>query len=291
MSDLNVTGKLPVLALRGLVVFPEQTIHFDIGRMKSALALEEAMRRDQTLLLVPQKNLLDDDPGLKDLYPVGTVVKVKQILKSHNDNVRVLVTGLYRARLHELTKNEPFLAGIYEKLQDTSVSAKLKNRALCREYGTYSDMLENPAHSVHLRIMASEDSGFVADSIAQHSGIDFKDKAKLLSQLNPVKRLENAISLLRQEVQMLQLESDIQEKTRAQMDQNQRDYYLREQIKAIREELGEGDENSEFAEYERSILALHLSEESQKKLLKDLERLKKQVSPFSIVMARLSLFI
>ena len=280
MSEYNASGKLPVLALRGLVVFPEQTIHFDIGRMKSALALEEAMRKDQTLLLMPQKDILNDDPGLKDLYTVGTVVKVKQILKSQNDSVRVLVTGLYRARLHELTQSTPFLAGVYEKLEDTAVSNRLKNRALCREattlYGAYSDMLENPAQAVHLRIMASEDCSFIADSIVQNSGIDFKDKAKLLCQLNPVKRLENAISLLRQEIQMLQLESDIQEKTRAQMDQNQRDYYLREQIKAIREELGEGFEDSEFVEYEESIRKLHLSEETEKKLLKDLERLKKQ---------------
>ena len=93
MSDLNITGKLPVLALRGLVVFPDQTIHFDIGRMKSALALEEAMRGDQVLMLVPQKNLLDDDPGIKDLYSVGTVVKVKQILKSHNENILNYLLG------------------------------------------------------------------------------------------------------------------------------------------------------------------------------------------------------
>lgn len=280
MSDVYVSGKLPVLALRGMAVFPEQTMHFDIGRMKSALALEEAMKRDQVLLLVPQKNILDDDPDLGDLYPIGTVVKVKQILKSHNDNVRVLVTGLYRAKLCELTQSLPYLAGTYEKLTDIFVADNLKSRALRREattlYGAYSDMLENPAQSVHLRIMASSDCGFIADSIAQHSGIDFKDKAKLLCQLNPVKRLENAICMLQQEVQMLQLESDIQEKTRVQMDQNQRDYYLREQIKVLREELGEGDEYSEFADYEKNILALQLPKDSQEKILKDLDRLKKQ---------------
>lgn len=280
MNDVYVSGRLPVLALRGMVVFPEQTMHFDIGRMKSALALEETMKRDQVLLLVPQKNILDDDPGLGDLYPIGTVVRVKQILKSHNDNVRVLVTGLYRAKLCELTQSVPYLAGTYEKLTDISVADSLKSRALRREatalYGAYSDMLENPAQSVHLRIMASSDCGFIADSIAQHSGIEFKDKARLLCQLNPIKRLENAICMLQQEVQMLQLESDIQEKTRVQMDQNQRDYYLREQIKVLREELGEGDEYSEFSDYEKNILALKLPKDSQEKLLKDLDRLKKQ---------------
>lgn len=280
MSDIQYTGKLPVLALRGMVIFPDQTIHFDIGRIKSALALEEAMKRDQILLLVPQKNLLDDDPDLNGLYQIGTVVKVKQILKSHNDNVRVLVTGLYRAKLCSLTQNTPYLSGSYEKLEDVHVRESLKTKALRREantlYGSYCDMLDNPAQSVHLRIMASEDCGFIADAIAQHSGIDFKDKDKLLCQLNPVKRLENAILLLQQEVQMLQLESDIQEKTRVQLDQNQRDYFMREQIKVLRDELGEGDEDTEFKEYEKKILTLHLCEDSQKKLLKDVDRLKKQ---------------
>lgn len=280
MSDIQQSGRLPVLALRGMAIFPNQTIHFDIGRMKSALALEEAMKRDQVLLLVPQRNILDDDPDLNGLYQVGTVVKVKQILKSHNDNVRVLVTGLYRAKLCSLTQNTPYLSGCYEKLEDVHVRDSLKAKALRREaitlYGSYCDMLENPAQSVHLRIMASEDCGFIADAIAQHSGIEFKDKAKLLCQLNPVKRLETAIFLLQQEVQMLQLESDIQEKTRVQIDQNQRDYYMREQIKVLRDELGEGDDDSEFREYENKILELHLCEDSQKKLLKDLDRLKKQ---------------
>ena len=280
MSEVLVTGKMPILALRGLVIFPEQTIHFDIGRVKSALALEEAMKHDQKLLLVPQKDILVDDPGLSDLYPIGTVVKVKQILKAHNDNVRVLVQGLYRARITDLTQSAPFLAGTVEEMLPIVPKDNLKARALRRDavslYGAYVDMVENAAQGVHLRIMASEDTGFIADSLLQHSGIDYKDKAKLLCQLNPVRRLENAIALLHMEVQMLHLESDIQEKTRAQMDQNQRDYYLREQIKVIREELGEADEDAEFSAYTQKILELKLEKDSENKLLKDIERLKKQ---------------
>lgn len=280
MSEVHFFGNMPILALRGIVVFPDQTIHFDIGRVKSALALEEAMKRDQKLILVPQKNILDDDPGLNDLYPMGTVVKVKQILKAHHDNVRVLVKGLYRARIQELSQSAPFLAGSVQSVEEVSVADSLKARALRRDaaalYGGYADMVENAAQGIHLRILASDNTGFIADSMAQHSGMDYKDKAKLLCQLNPIKRLEQAIRLLHQEVQMLQLESGIQEKTRAQMDQNQRDYYLREQIKAIREELGEEDEDSEFAEYEEKILKLNLDSDTETKLLKDIDRLKKQ---------------
>ena len=143
-------------------------------------------------------------------------------------------------------------------------------------YGNYLEFVERPSQSVQLKMLSSEDSGFIADSIAQNSGIDYPYKAKLLCQLNPVRRLEHTIQLLRQEMQMLELESSIQEKTRAHIDQDQRDYFLREQMKAIREELGENDENSEFSEFEKKILLLKLEETWEKKLLKDLERLKKQ---------------
>ena len=280
MSEYFESGKLPVLALRGIVVFPEQTVHFDIGRVKSALALEEAMKRDNLLILAPQKNLLDEDPGIKDLYPVATLARVKQILKSHGENIRVLVTGVCRVRITELTQSTPYLSGIYERINETEYPDSMRLRAMRREanslYGSYLELMEPPAQAVQLRMMASEDCGFIADSIAQNSGIEYPNKAKLLCQTNPVKRLENAIVMLRQEVMMLQLESDIQERTKVIMDQDQRDYYLREQIKAIREELGEGDEYAEFGEYEKGILTLNLEKKSEEKLLKDLERLKKQ---------------
>ncbi len=280
MNDIIITSKMPILALRGLAVYPEQTVHFDVGRIKSALALEWAMKHDQTLFLAPQKDIAEDDPGLNGLYPIGTVVRVKQILKSQGENIRVLVTGLYRAKITEMKQVEPFLSGTAEKVAEVSVASNIRHRALRREavnlYTAYLEGVERPAQSVLLRIMGSESCGYVADCIAQNSGIDFAQKAKLLCQLNPVRRLEQVIHMLQQEMVMLQLENDIQEKTRAQMDQDQRDYYLREQIKAIRDELGEGDDQAEQAEYERNILQLNLEKNSEEKLLKDLARLKKQ---------------
>jgi len=274
------TGNLPVLALRGLVVFPEQTLHFDIGRVKSALALEEAMRHNQLLLLVPQKNIVDDDPGFAGLYPVGTVVYVKQILKSQDNNIRVLVNGICRARITDITQAEPYMSAVVERAEDVQTTENLRTRALRREakgaYAAYMELTERPAQTVQLKMIASEDTGFVADTIAQNSGMDYPDKAKLLCQFNPVRRLETVLKLLQQEMQMLQLEAEIQDKTRAYLDQEQRDYYLREQMKVIREELGDGDEEAEFAEYEQKIRALHLNRDSEEKLLRDLSRLKKQ---------------
>lgn len=280
MSEQFVAENMPVLALRGMAVYPEQTVHFDIGRMKSALALEQAMKRDQRLLLVPQKDILDDDPGLSGLYPIGTVVQIKQILKAQGENIRVLVTGLYRAKILEVSSTEPFLEGMVEELPVQHPQDKLRARALCRKanalYASYLELMERPSQSVQMRLLASDDCGFVADTIAQNSGMDYRDKAKLLCQLNPLRRLESTIQMLQQELEMLQLESEIQDKTRAIMDQEHRDYYLREQMKAIREELGEGDEEQEFAQYEKRILLLNLDRESEEKLLRDLARLKKQ---------------
>lgn len=280
MKESFVSGKLPILALRGMVVFPDQTIHFDIGRVKSAMALESAMKKDQILMLAPQKDILVDDPELSDLCSIGTVVTVKQILKAHNDNVRVLVKGLFRAKIVTMEQTVPYLMGTVQRVEELTAPDSLKTRALRRDatalYGMYVDMIDNAPQGVHLRVLASDDAGFIADAIAQHSGIDYRDKAALLAQLHPVKRLERAIRLLDQEMQMVSMESDIQEKTRAHMDQNQRDYFLREQMKVIREELGEENEEREFSEYQRRITELKLDGTYQDKLLKDIDRLKKQ---------------
>ena len=282
MSEKLSIGTLPILALRGLAVFPDQTVHFEVGRKKSVLALDEAMKNDQILLLIPQRDITEDDPDLKGLYTIGTVVKVKQVLKGQGETIRVLVTGLYRARIHDLQQTEPYLSGVVMSVEDTEVADNLRARALRREanalYATYLELAEHPAQAVQLRMIATENSGFLADCIAQNSTMDYADRIALLGQLNPIKRLEMAVKLLRQEVEMLHLESDIQEKTRSNIDQQQRDYFLREQLKVIHEELGD-DEESEFAEFEQKILALDLPEETRQKLLKDLNRLKKQ--PFA----------
>ena len=279
MNEQAYVGDLPILALRGLAVFPDQTIHFEVGRMKSVLALEEAMKNDQTLLLIPQKDIADDDPGLRQLYPIGTVAKVKQILKAQGETIRVLVSGICRAKIRELTQEAPYLYGTVESVVEPEEADTLQNRALRREanalYANYLDLAEYPAQAVQLRMLAADRCGFVADCIGQNSTMEYADKVALLCQLNPVKRLEMAISLLRQEEEMLHLESDIQEKTRSKLDQQQRDYYLREQLKVIHDELGD-DEESEFAAYDSRIRALNVDEDTQKKLLKDLDKLRKQ---------------
>ena len=284
MSEANVeivyAGQMPILALRGMVLFPGQTIPFDVGRKQSVLALEAAMKADQTLLMIAQKDLTVDEPKFADLAAMGTVAKIKQILRPQDENIRVLVTGVSRAKITEMTQTLPYLAGMVESVPEGEYPQTLRTRALCRQanalYGGYLEQSEYPAQMIYLKTVSSADPGYIADSIAQNSGIDFDDKLKLLCQLNPSKRLEWVISILHTEMEMLRLESDIQEKTRAAIDQNQKDYYLREQMRTIREELGTEDEEAEFDEDVEKIKALHLADEYEQKLLKDAQKLKKQ---------------
>ena len=280
MTEQFYSGNMPILALRGIVIFPGQTIHFDVGRLKSVLALDAAMKKDQILVLVPQKDILQDNPDIKGLYNLGTVVQVKQILKSQGDNIRILVTGLHRARIVSQTQSEPYLMANIEAVEDSLWHSDLRTKAMCRDanrlFNSYLEFVDKPSQTLQLRMMSSDDCSFIADSIAQNCGFEYKDSAKLLCQLNPVRRLETAVTMLRRELILLEMESDIQEKTRAYIDQDQRDYFLREQMKVIRDELGEGEDHSEFSDYEKRILLLNLPAESEKKVLKDLERLKKQ---------------
>ena len=280
MNEQIISGRLPVLALRGLAVFPGQSVHFDVGREKSIQALDYAMNHDRYIFLVPQKNIMTDDPDLNDLYSVGCVAKVKQILRPQGEAVRVLIGGICRARISYLYQSEPFIDAEIQAIPATEVADSPRNHALCREanalFAAYIELSEIPAQSVMLRMLSSFDPGYLSDCIAQNTSLDYTDKAKLLCNLNPVRRLEQCLRLLTREMEMLKLEAEIQSRTHANMDRNQRDYYLREQMKVIREELGEEDEYSEFAEYEKNILLLNLGEEIENKLRKDISRLKKQ---------------
>ena len=280
MSTNEQTQLYPVLALRGLAVFPKQTVHFDVGRDKSVKALEEAMKRDQKILLSPQFDLEIKDPGYEDLAAIGTVGQIKQVLRSPGENTRVLVEGLFRANLKDLTRTSPYLEGHVEAISEVEPVGSAREKALCRRainvYSDYLTLVDHPSQSLLLRLMASQDCGYVADTIAQNSGIEFSDKAEMLELLDPQLRLEWCIHALLEEIQVLKLEDEIQDKTRAEMDQQQRDYYLREQIKVMQDELGDGDDASEIDSYEKDILALKLPEDTEKKLLKDVDRLKKQ---------------
>lgn len=280
MNEIIVSGQMPVLALRGLVVFPKQTVHFDVARPKSVKALEAAMEKDQLIFLVPQKSIMDDDPDAAKLYPMGCVAKVKQVLKNGGETQRVLVSGLYRGRITEMNQNDPYMLARVEMVQEKSYTLTPKVRAYMRDaqmgFTAYLEMTQNPAQALQLKMMASTDPSFISDCVAQFVGFDYPDKCSLLSQLSPALRLEQASKLMAREIEMISIEMEIQQKARDNMEQYNRDYYLREQIKVIRQELGEGETDGDADIYREKVLALHLKEDSEKKLLKDIDRLSKQ---------------
>ena len=281
MSEILISEQMPILALRGLTVFPKQMLHFDVGREKSVKALELAMKGDQRIFLVTPKNILDDEPTEKHLYRIGTVAKIKQVLRTQGDLVRVLVEGEYRACIGQLLQTEPCLSGRVESVPEQNSDAGApRAEALMREavmlFDEFLELLQKPAQELQLRLLAVHEPGFIADTIGQHATFGYQDKAKLLAQLNPVRRLDAAVRLLRHELEVLKLESEMQDKTREQIDKGQRDYYLREQLKVIRNELGEDDEEEDAAAYRAKIQALHLEQDVEEKLLKDVSRMAKQ---------------
>ena len=284
MNEILLSQRLPVLALRGLNVFPGMTIHFDVGRKKSIRAVEEAMHNHgQEIFLVTQRELQDDDPDLSGLYAIGTVSVVKQILKLPGETIRILVQGKYRARITECIQSEPYLFGRVETVSDLPYSkASPKTEALLREaQALYEHFLELTGRSVQDglgALLTSQDPGFIADYITQNSTINYTDKQRILEQLHPLKRLEQATILLGRELHILQLETEIQEKVQESVNKGQRDYYLREQMRVIQNELGEGDEEEELQQYHDAITKLEAPEEVIEKLLKELRRLSKQPS-------------
>ena len=281
MSEYKPLTCLPVLPLRGLVVFPGVVTHFDVGRLKSAKSVEEAMRADQRIFLTAQKDLSVDDPKKNDLYAVGTVAIVKQILRMPGDNMRILVEGKFRAELVDCIQSEPYLFARVEEIEEPAYNASLPRvQALLRQaHGAYEQFVELAAKNLQdglLQVLSSEEPGFVADFIAQNSSIVYQDKQKILEQPHPVKRLELTVKLLAKELEILQLENEISEKVQQNVNKGQRDYYLREQMHVIREELGEEDDETDSEGYQEKIRALKLPEETETKLLKEARRLGKQ---------------
>ena len=272
---------MPVMALRGISVFPQMVYSFDVGREKSIRALDEAMNGDQNMILLMQKDVSVDDPGPDDLFGIGVVVHIRQILKMPGDVVRILVEGLSRIRMTEFTQESPSLEGVCEKLDDekyrtTAPKVEALLRVAYQLYGSYCDLLPKGNADALLRLMTSDDPAFVSDFLGQNCGFRFDDKQRCLEILHPVKRLETALKILSSEIEIMKIENDIADKVQEAMNKNQRDYYLREQLKVIHQELGEEDEDQEIDDYRQKILALHLEQDTEERLLKELSRLEKQ---------------
>ncbi len=277
---------LPVLPLRGLTAFPEMLIHFDVGRIMSIKALEAAMKDGQNIFLTAQKELKTDAPRAEDLYEIGTICVIKQILRMPGDNIRVLVEGRTRARALEFEAVEEggCLYAKTEQLTEYHLThgSYRREQALVRtvqdRFAEYAEYAPRLSGDVVMAVAAGGDPGYLADYIAQNIAVDFQVKQQILEELNVTKRLTRVIRLLTDETEILKIESEIQDQLKDQIDRNQREYYLREQIKVIQSELGEQDLNAEVESYRERIGALELPEEHTEKLLKEADRLAKMSS-------------
>lgn len=276
--------QLPVLPLRGLTAFPEMLIHFDVGRVMSVKALEAAMKDGQTIFLTAQKDLKTDVPEVSGLYEVGTVCRIKQILRMPGDNVRVLVEGQTRARAQEFIEmGDHCMYARVELLEDQESGATARReQALVRtvqdRFEQYADLAPRMSNDVVMAVAEGGRPGYLADFIAQNINLEFDVKQEILEELNVIRRLTMVIRLLSDETEILRIENDIQDQLKTQLDKNQREYYLREQIKVIQTELGEQDTVAECAEYRDRIDALMLSEEAVDRLNKEVDRLEKMSS-------------
>lgn len=278
----NEIRALPVLALRGLNIFPGMLLNFDVERAMSIAALNTAMNTDQEIFLVTQRDISVDLPDAKDLYKIGVVCRIRQMVRQPGSKLcKVMVEGLQRGQIVRMTSDNPHFEGEIELLPDkTERIESAKKDALMRScigmFDEYVQLAGNMPPEMVLNIVVSRDPAFVADYIAHNLRIDYRDKQKLLEQLHPVKRLEMLVKTLAHEIEVMTIEQEINDATNEQMNRNQRDYFLREQMKVIQQELGEDDSFDDIGEYRRKIRELKLDAEIEEKLLKEVSHLAKQ---------------
>ncbi len=272
---------MPVLPLRGLTAFPHMMLNFDVGRDKSLKSLEDAMKNDQNVFLVAQREIKTDNPAQSDIFEIGTVAKIKQVLRFPANNTRVLVEGVYRAKIVGIMHEEPFMVAEVEELdipkaRQSAVKCEALMRSTQELFSEYIEYAPKLTHDVMINVISAENMGELADYIIQSIPTKFTNKQLVLEELNPYKRLTLVNKLLSRELEIFKVENSIAGKVQEQMDKNQRDYFLREQMKAIHEELGdEDDTDAEYSAYVKKIEELKLPEETNDKLMKEASRLRK----------------
>ena len=273
---------LPTIALRGLVVFPNNLVHFEVGREKSIAAVEWAMANNSNVFLVAQKEMETSEPTQQDLYTYGVVAEVKQVLRVSDELVKVLVEGKYRAKLTELDTTGDFLlsavrsAPVRAAKPEEAVETEALLRALKTGFDEYLGMNPRLAKDVVFTIVSSDDPMFLTEYMPANLLFRYEDKQAVMNENTLNGRLQRLVEMLRRECQVMKIEKEIAEKVNESMDKNQRDYYLHEQLHIISDELGEGDDtHAEADDYRRRITELHLAEDSEKKLLKEVDRLAK----------------
>lgn len=278
-------AELPIIPLRGLVVFPNMVLHFDVGRKKSVEALRNSMQVNQKVFLVCQKDASVDDPNIDEMFEIGVVCHIKQMIRIPNsENLRVVVEGIECAALMSITQTKPFLSGAVEIIEEPEFTAdaaeeKAYQRAVKKEFENYAAMMTKISSDVIAKVISIKDSGELADYICSNTFIDYALKQAVLEEINPYKRLVQLLVLLKKENATLEIEAEIQQKVQEEIDKNQREYYLREEMKVISDSLGESENPIEEAdEYREKISALKCSDDIKDKLFKECDKLMKMPS-------------
>lgn len=270
---------IPLLPLRGILVFPYMVIHLDVGREKSINAIDEAMLHDREIFLVTQKEAQTDEPREDDLYQVGTIAEIKQLLKLPGGTFRVLVEGLRRGRIKKYLSSEPFIQVAIEECQEAyekTAEVEAMMRTVANQFEEYVKVGKKVPPETAVSIVSIDDPGRLADIIAAHINLRVGDKQAILEAFDPVERLQELGEILSREMEILDLERKINLRVRKQMEKSQKEYYLREQMRAIQKELGEKDDRqAEVDELRERIAKANLPEEVEEKAIKELERLEK----------------
>lgn len=278
---IKKTASLPMIVTRGLVIFPKTLMHFDVARKKSLKALEQAMVENQLAFLAMQKDILVEDPKLDEIEAVGTVCRIKQIVKMPNNVVRVLVEGLYRAEICHVISERPFATVLVEEVrpEEDSVSeiheTALKRR-LIEEFRRYSNSNHKPNPEMIASLENMKNAEELVDTVAGNLQLELSDKQRLLETVSVETRMEDLITILIRETEILDIDNAITQKVKRQMDEHQKEYFLREQMKVIQEELGDKDGiGLEIREFRQKLLAAGVPDAVYEKCEKELDRLSK----------------
>lgn len=271
---------MPLLSLRGLNVFPHMILHFDVGRAKSILALEDAMVKEQTIFLVTQKDPKVEDPDVDDIYKIGTVSRIKQILKLPGDTIRVLVEGMYRAEVEEIVQTEPFFECKVITYSEKEIEKTIEIEALMRQsvelFEEYISQNNTISDDVLSTIETIEEVGKLADIITSYLNLKQETRQELLEAIDPVERLNKLLEIMAREIDILKIERKIGIKVKRKIDKMQKEYYLREQLKVIQEELGDKDDvQAEIEEFKKKLEKAKPPKEVKDKVMYELKRLER----------------
>lgn len=283
MSVNLIYKAMPTVALRGIVLFPGMSFHFDVGRKKSIAAVKAAMHGNQKIFLVTQKDITEEDPTSDALFKVGVVADVKQVIKSTDNNfMRVVVEGVTRATVVDFLQEKPyFITDVKERKsqkikEESKDAAKAAIRKVKDLFDIYCHISQREMDDVAAKVFFSEDADELADIVAGNTIANYVDRQALLEELNPLERLQKLYLLLSEEVEILKHENDLESKVEVAMEKNQKEYYLREKMRIISEELGDGEDSlSEHEKYKKKIAELDCSDEIRKKLSSECDKLSK----------------